>query len=76
MYVDMEDYNGTRITVDVPAGVLSQPFTINVTDDSIVECNEMFRVIIEPVSTCEVAIGNLTTSEVTIIDNDGKQFAC
>ena len=72
----MEDYNGTRITVDVPAGVLSQPFTINVTDDSIVECNEMFRVIIEPVSTCEVAIGNLTTSEVTIIDNDGKQFVC
>ena len=68
----MEDYN---VTVDVPAGVLSQSFTIDVTDDDIVECDEIFIVIIEPVATCEIAIGNLTTSEVTIIDNDGKYIS-
>ena len=68
----MEDYNQTRITVDVPAGVLSQSFTIDVIDDDIVECDEMFNVMIEPVATCEVAIGNLATTEITIIDNDGK----
>lgn len=68
----MEDYNETRISVDVPAGVLSQSFTIDITDDDIVECNEIFNVIIQSVGTCEVAFGNLTTSEVTIIDNDGN----
>jgi len=70
-YVGEDDYNGGRIVVDVPAGVLSQSFLINITDDSIVECNETFSVVIETVSTCQVTIGNVNTSEVTKIDNDG-----
>jgi len=74
LFIDEDDYYGGRTTVSVPAGVLSRSFLIGITNDNIVECNETFRLIIENVSTsCQVTIGNINTSEVTIIDNDGMQ---
>jgi len=74
MFIDEDayDYNGRRITVVVSAGVLSQSFLINITNDNIVECNETFSLTIESFSTCQVTIGNVNTTEVTIIDDDGK----
>lgn len=68
-----EDYDGRWFTVFVPAGVLSQLSMINITDDVILEHNETFRLILESVSTCGVTIGNFNTSEIIVIDNDGKQ---
>ena len=69
---DVEDYNGTRITVDVPAGVLTQSFTIDIIDDDVVECDEVFRVTIESVTTCGVTTGDVISSNVTIIGDDGE----
>ena len=71
VYID-NDYNGGMITVDVPAGVLSQSFQINITDDDVVECNETFSLTIVSVSGCGNVIGYVNTSEVIIIDNDCK----
>ena len=67
-----EDYHGRRLIVFVPASVMSQLSTINITDDIILEHNETFRLTLESVSACGVAIGNLNTSEIIIIDNDGE----
>ncbi|XP_065895682.1 sodium/calcium exchanger 1-like [Dysidea avara] len=65
-----EDYNGTRITVDVPAGVLTRSFAINIIDNDVVECDEVFSVTIESVITCGVTTGDVISSNVTIMDND------
>jgi len=68
----MVDYNGVRITVDVPPGVLKQSFTIQIIDNDVVECDEVFSVTIESVTTCGVTTGDAITSNVTIIDDDGE----
>ena len=71
-FVAGADYNGSPITVNVPAGVTIQPLTINIIDNNIVECNEMFNVTMVSVTTCGVAIGSNRISEVMIRDDDGK----
>ena len=71
-YIAGEDYNGSPITVNVSAGVTMQPLTINIIDNAIVECNEMFNLTIRSVTTCEVTIGSNRISEVMIRDDDGK----
>ena len=67
-----EDYHGDPITVNVPTGVTMQPVTINIIDNNIVECNEMFNVTMVSVMTCGVTIGSNRISEVMIRDDDGK----
>lgn len=71
LYID-EDYGGERMIINVPAGTVSQSFVINITDDDIVEHNELFGVTIVSVSTCGVTIGNINTSDVIIINDDGE----
>ena len=66
------DYDGERIVLTVHAGVLSQFFVVNVTDDNIVEYNEVFSVSIQSVSTCGVTIGIVNTSDVIITNNDSE----
>lgn len=46
-------------------------FTINITDDDIVENNETFVLTIQSVSTCGIAIGTFNTTKITVIDSDG-----
>ena len=73
MYVvDGEDYNGSPITVNVPAEVTMQPLTINILDNNIVECHETFNVTMVSVTTCGVTIGSNSNSEVMIRDDDRK----
>ena len=70
VYTD-EDYDRENITINVPAGVLSVSFMINITDD-IVECNESFILVMQSLSTCRVTSGNINSSEIIIIDDDSK----
>ena len=72
VYTDVEDYNGTNITVEVSAGVLTQSFTIDIIDNDVVECDEVFSVTIESVTTCGVTTGDVISSNVTIMDDDGE----
>ena len=58
--------------INVPAGTVAQSFVINIMDDDIVEHNEQFSVTIVSVSTCGVTIGNINTSDVIIINDDGE----
>ena len=48
------------------------PFIINITNDDIIEYNEKLIITIESVSTCGVTIGNVSRSEVIIIDDDSE----
>lgn len=69
--IDGEDYNGTEITVTIPARAWSQAFTISILDDEIKEGDESFTVEIVSVSACGVSLDSILNSEVTIIDNEG-----
>ena len=67
-----EDFEQKWFSIIVPPGVSSQLSTVNITDDNVVEDDETFRLALVSVSDCGVTIGNYNTSEVIIIDNDGK----
>ena len=71
--IDGEEYNGSSIRlVDVPAGEMTQPFTVVISDNDILECDETLIVTILSAISCRVAIGNTNRSEVRIIDDDSK----
>ena len=73
-FIAGQDYNGSLITINVPAEVTMQMFTINIAENNIVECNETFNVIMMSVTTCGVTIGSNRISEVIIRDDDGKHM--
>ena len=60
------------MVVNVPAGVMTQSFTISIADNNIAECVETFNVMISSVTTCGVTTGSVTSTEVRITDDDGK----
>ena len=64
-----------RENISVPAGVSSESFILDITDNDIVECKKSYSVTIESVSTCGVVIGSVNRSEVIIIDNDGEHIS-
>ena len=74
MVTDIIDYIGGMITVDVPAGITAQPFTIDIVDNDLVDCVKRFNITIVSTTLCTVATGNESSSEVIIIDhNEGIQ---
>ena len=58
--------------VTVPAGVMTQSFTLSIADNDIVECVETFIVTITSVTSCGVTIGSVSSTEVRITDDDSK----
>ena len=71
MITDADDYIGGMVTFDIPAGVATQSFTIDVVDDNVIECDERFKITLLFATICNIAIGNDSNSEVIITDNDG-----
>ena len=70
--LDGEDYTGDVRMISVPAGELTQEFTMTIVDDNITECNETFTVTISSVTTCGVTIGSDSSTVVRITDDDSK----
>ena len=64
--LDGPDYNGSMEMITIPPGVMTQSFTISITDDNLVECVETFTVRILSVTTC------VRNTQVRIIDDDSK----
>ena len=69
---DVEDYAGGLNTITIPAGLMYKQFTINITDDNIVECSETFNVAIGSVNGSRVTVASTNHTEVLIVDNDSK----
>ena len=67
-----DDYAQQTITVPVARNSLeSLSFDINLINDNIVECTEVFNMVISPTSWCGLASTN--NAQVTIINDDGKK---
>ena len=67
------DYTPQTVTVPVASNSPeSLSFDITVNNDDIVECTEVFNLVISPTSWCGVDSGNI--AQVTIINNDGKEI--
>lgn len=69
---DVEDYTGGLRTITIPAGLLYDTFTVDITDDDSVECSDMFDVGIVSVNGSRVVVGGANNTEVSIMDNDSK----
>ena len=60
----------------VPADTRSTTFTINITIDDVLECDESFKLALSVASsTCGVVSGGTNTTEVTIKDDDGRRVS-
>ena len=68
---DVEDYAGGLRTITIPAGLMYNTFTVDITDDSSVECSNTFNVGIVSVNGSRVVVGGANNTEVFIMDNDG-----
>ena len=68
------DYNITAsvFNVTVSAETTSSSFDIVIIDDMILESDETFYITIRLLPSCLSLALNISSSTVTIIDNDGK----
>ena len=68
------DFNSTIQTVTIVAGTNSSEVNIQVINDSIVEGDETFRMILSVPSSLgpEIATGIITSATVTIIDTSSE----
>ena len=69
------DYNSGPYTVSFAAGITDTSFSVLITDDSILEGNETFYLIIDPSSLHDdtnVDVGNLFQITVIIVEDDCK----
>ena len=70
------DYTPGPYIVTIPAGDTIVSFDISITDDGVVEDDEIFRLDIAPESLPYlVSRGNPAVAMVTIVSDDGKSFA-
>lgn len=77
LFIGGEDYQkfpDNCSEVIFPIGRLSAPFDVMIRDDNIFENSEVFRVTIVNISVPNGVgiLGNPTSAEVTILDDDGK----
>ena len=66
------DYTSGPYSFTFPAGVMSVPFNISISDDNILEDNENFTLTINSSLPIGVMVDNLSQATVTIVDNDSK----
>ena len=68
------DYSSGPYTVIFPARRTTATFVIPITDDDILEIDEKFILTIDEISLpTGVTSGTLSTTTVTIVDDDRKQ---
>ena len=67
-----EDYTSLTSHVSISAGSTSSSFSIDITNDLIQEDNETFNIEIKLLPNCVSLLLGISSSTVTIIDNDGN----
>ena len=70
------DYNFSIFyNVTIPAGQITTPFNISITDDNVLERNESFNIFIIPeLLPSDISLGNPNRTTVTIVDDDSKSL--
>ena len=69
--VDEGDYNITNQLIVIPVGMSQACFQLVAVDDTIVESEEAFIVVIEAIHSNDIVTGNAT---IVIVDNDSKKI--
>jgi len=73
VYLGGIDYSSGPYMITIPAGVISVPFDVPITDDNLFESSESFNLSINVVSLPRnITIGEVEESKVIIMDNDSK----
>ena len=72
LHAEAADYNQPSFPVTIAPETLMRSFTIDITNDNIVECNETFFLSISADGTwCGLNNTNSGT-QVTVVNDDGK----
>ena len=72
----MADHDQQSILITVAPGTLMQQFTVNITNDNIVECTEEFTLSISAEKTvCGLNSSN-GNARVIVNDDDSKCYYC
>ena len=66
------DYTSGPYTVIFPAGQTTATFDVPINDDDILESNEDFMLMIDPLTPIDVTVGSPDEATVTIVDDDCK----
>ena len=72
-----DDYNvdSSAIQILFPGGTTRASFDVRLVDNIKLESTETFSVSIDPLSLpCGVVLGDISTAEVAILDNDGEFY--
>ena len=72
LYTAGKDYTSLTSQVSIYAGSKTSSFSIGITDDLIQEDNETFNIEIKLLPNCFSSLLGISSSTVTIIDNDGN----
>ena len=74
--IGVEDFNpASSMEILIPGGHDNVIFDIYMVDDVVVEDNEVLRISINPNSLpYGVTLGNITSAEIIILDNDSKCY--
>ena len=72
--LEAADYDQPNIFVTIAPGTMMQQFTINITNDNIVECNETFSMSISTEGIWCGLNNDNSSAQVTIINDDGKNM--
>ncbi len=72
-----QDYTATSGTLTFAPGQTSQTFTVTITDDSLIEGDQIFNLMLSsPAPMPTVTLGSLNSAIVTIIDDDPPLPEC
>ena len=64
--------DSTTYNITLPTGMINIPFSVPITDDTILEINEKFNLIIDLSSLpLKVNIGSVYQATVLVLDDDG-----
>ena len=74
--IGVEDFNPvSSMEILIPGGHDNVIFDIYMVDDAVVEDNEVLSIFINPNSLpYGVTLGNITSAEIIILDNDSKCY--
>ena len=72
MYIEGKDWDGLVFMVTMPANEREATFSINITDDFILELRENFTIELNEPTTANVQRGDPYEAIITIIDDDRK----
>ena len=68
----VDDYSPTKLTTTITPGSTNTTVMFVITDDDMLESEEIFEILLIVPKDMAILLGNITTLTLTVIDNDGQ----